>query len=279
MSAMPDDAHGPRPLASGDGLAWGELGAPGPRLPIVLLHGFAGGALLWGEVAAAAKARPLVALDLPGHGGAPLPEGLDFEAAADLVVRRLDALGIARAGIAGYSLGGRIALSLAIRHPSRVRGLVLCGAHPGLDDTARAERRATDAAWSALLRARGVDAFAALWDAQPLFATRAAQGDELRERLARARERHDAATLARAMDAFSLAAMPDYRSRLATLRIPVIALAGDSDAKFLALAREMAALLPSVRVDVVEGAGHDLLSERPGRVALALDSLQEAMTP
>lgn len=279
MSAMPDDAHGPGPLAGDSGRAWGELGAPGPRLPLVLLHGFAGDALLWGEVAAAAKARPLVALDLPGHGGAPLPEGLDFEAAADLVIRRLDALGLASAGIAGYSLGGRIALSLAIRHPGRVRGLVLCGAHPGLDDAARDERRAADARWSALVRERGVLAFAARWDAQPLFATRAALGDAPRERLSRARDRHDAAALAHAMDVFSLAAMPDYRSRLAMLRIPVIALAGADDAKFLALAREMAALLPSARVDVVEGAGHDLLSERPGRVALALDSLQEAMTP
>ncbi len=279
MSAMPDDVHGPRPLAGETGLAWGEFGAPSPRLPLVLLHGFAGDARLWGDVAVAAKARPLVALDLPGHGGAPLPEGLDFEAAADLVIHRLDALGIARAGFAGYSQGGRIALSLAIRHPGRVRGIVLCGAHPGLDDATRAERRSADAAWSALLRTEGVLAFAARWDAQPLFATRAALGDALRERLARVRERHDAAALARALDAFSLAAMPDYRGRLAALSIPVVLLAGATDAKFLALAREMAALLPSVRVDVVEGAGHDLLSERPGRVALALDSLQEAMTP
>ena len=69
-----------------------------------------------------------VLVDHPGHGGSPPPAGpLTIEALADGVVAELDRLGIGRAHVVGLSIGGAMAMSLAVRHPERVgRMALLC---------------------------------------------------------------------------------------------------------------------------------------------------------
>ena len=100
---------------------------------------------------------------------------------------RLEALAPERFTLAGYSMGGRLALALALRIPQRVRRLVLVSASPGLaDDGERAARRAADEALADRIEAIGVEAFAREWAAQPLFAGQppevaaAAHADRLR---------------------------------------------------------------------------------------------------
>jgi pimeloyl-ACP methyl ester carboxylesterase len=105
--------------------------------PLVLLHGTGASLHTWdGWVAAMKSHRRLVRLDLPGYGlTGPAPDG-DYrpERYARTVAAVMDQLGIPRADIAGNSLGGRIALVLALDHPGRVRKLVLLDAG-GFADT------------------------------------------------------------------------------------------------------------------------------------------------
>ncbi len=71
--------------------------------------------------------RNVLAVDLPGHGrseGPPLPS---IEAMADWVIALMDAAGVAKAAIAGHSMGALIALECAARHPGRVTGIALIG--------------------------------------------------------------------------------------------------------------------------------------------------------
>lgn len=102
---------------------------PGGRMPLLLIHG--GGTdnagISWFRLLEPlGRERDVIALDLPGFGGsidAP-PAGGPRELAA-VAVRALDALGIRRAVVAGVSMGGDVALNLALEHPERVAGLVL----------------------------------------------------------------------------------------------------------------------------------------------------------
>ncbi len=92
------------------------------RDPAVLfLHGFMGSSRDWSDVIAALEERfRCVAVDLPGHGaslGLPYPGSYTIEGAARSVLRLLDELGIASPALVGYSMGGRLALYLALRHP------------------------------------------------------------------------------------------------------------------------------------------------------------------
>ena len=111
-------------VAGGVRLQVAEAGR-GPAL--VLLHGLAASHAIWAEVAPALGAGwRVIAPDLAGHGESAKPDA-PYTVAwhADLVRALLDALDVGDAVVAGNSLGGRIAVELAVRHPARVRAAVL----------------------------------------------------------------------------------------------------------------------------------------------------------
>ncbi|MGO1972345.1 MAG: alpha/beta fold hydrolase [Propionibacteriaceae bacterium] len=85
----------------------------------------------------------IVAMDARGHGDSSDLAGdrLSFDAFADDVVALLDHLDVPRAVVGGISMGAAVALNLALRHPDRIRGLVLC--RPAWLDTAQAESNTT----------------------------------------------------------------------------------------------------------------------------------------
>ena len=95
--------------------------------PLVLLHGGLGAIEMFGEVLPLlARGRQVVAVDLQAHGRtADVDRPLSFESMADDVAALIEHLGFDRADVMGYSLGGVVALQAAIRHPERVRKLVV----------------------------------------------------------------------------------------------------------------------------------------------------------
>jgi len=236
---------------------------------IVLLHGFTQTGRSWDPVVTALGERyRALAPDLRGHGAAGARRPVSFAAIADDVL----ALAPPRFALAGYSMGGRIALDLALRDggraQERIERLTLIGASPGIADAGeRAARRAADEALAEEIERGGVEAFARRWAAQPLFAgqplavARAARAERLR---------NDAAGLAASLRGVGTGAMEPLWERLGELRIPVALIAGEHDAKFRALAERMAQRIPGATVHVVEGAGHAAQLERPQQVAALL---------
>jgi pimeloyl-ACP methyl ester carboxylesterase/putative sterol carrier protein len=95
---------------------------------VLLIHGLGGAKSSFFDAAAALSRNYRVhALDLPGFGSSSKPATAPYTARwfAETVRETMDALGIARARIAGNSMGGRIAIELGLRHPERVAGLAL----------------------------------------------------------------------------------------------------------------------------------------------------------
>jgi 3-oxoadipate enol-lactonase len=98
--------------------------------PLVLVHGLGGAAANWLALAPLlVPGRRVLVPELPGHGGsAPLAAAPSLNAYADRLALLLERDGGAPAAIAGHSLGGAIAVRLAIRRPAAVSALVLAGA-------------------------------------------------------------------------------------------------------------------------------------------------------
>lgn len=98
--------------------------------PVLLVHGLGGAAVNWVEIAPAlARRRRVLCPDLPGHGGsAPLSSPLSLAAYADCVALLAEREGMLPAPVVGHSLGGVVALWMAIRRSESVRGIVLAGA-------------------------------------------------------------------------------------------------------------------------------------------------------
>ncbi len=243
----------------------------GAGQPLVLLHGFLGdGAAMDGFVAALGSGYETIAPDLPGHGrAADRVAAVDgFNACLDDLAATLDAAGHASAHWLGYSMGARIALAFALRHPARVRSLVLIAGRAGIADPAeRATRLSADAALAARIEAIGMASFAAEWLAQPLFATLAQLGSERLAAERAARARHDPATIAAALRALGPAAQPALHDRLGELAMPVLMIAGALDAPFVAHARALATAIPQAELALVAGAGHAVHSEQPAACA------------
>jgi 2-succinyl-6-hydroxy-2,4-cyclohexadiene-1-carboxylate synthase len=232
---------------------------------LVLLHGFTQIGASWAPLASAVAERYTpIAPDLPGHGGASNLRKVDLDAALSLV---LDAAP-PRFALAGYSMGGRIALQLALAAPDRVSRLALIGATAGIESgVERAERRRSDARWTEVLEREGIDAFAERWAAQPLFA---GQPAEVRDAADAARRAQRPAGLAAALRGLGTGVLPAVWDRLGELGMPVTLIVGERDAKFRALAERMAAAIPDARLVVVPGAGHAVHLEAPEAVAAAL---------
>lgn len=233
---------------------------------LLALHGFAGTGRSWDAVLAALPAqtyRPL-APDLPGHGTAARVRPVTWDTCVAWVLAHAPQ----RFVLAGYSMGGRLALHVALAAPERVDRLVLVATTAGIDDgTERAARAASDAALADWAQAHDITAFADRWCAQPMFA------QDPPPVAARAREdilRNEPSGLAAALRGIGTGTMAPLWGRLGELGMPALVLAGARDTKFVALGRRLAAGLPDARAIVVPGAGHGLLREAPHAVAAAL---------
>ena len=233
---------------------------------IVMLHGFGGTHRAWdGVVAALDPERYLpLALDLPGHGAAADHERpITF---ADCVAQVL-ALAPERFVLCGYSLGGRIALHVALAAPARVSRLVLVSCSAGVEDAGeRAGRRAADKQLARQLEQDPFEEFIERWRAQPLFA---ADPPEV-GRLARADQRRNQPNaLAAVLRGIGTGEMPPFWGRLEELAMPTVVVVGDRDAKFLELGHRMVGMISSATLVKLPG-GHDLPRENPVALALAV---------
>ena len=233
---------------------------------LLALHGFTGSPRSWDFLPNAPSERRFVPA-LVGHRGASADrEVVDFESEVDRLARfSADAPSL---HVVGYSLGARLALGFALRHPARVSRLTLISGHPGLaSDAERSERRAADERWCELLQTRGLVAFVDAWQAQPLWSTQACLDRSVLERKRSERLSQDPAGLIRSLRVTGLAQMPNYREALAELRVPVTCIAGGLDAKFRVLAEQVAKTIAHAELLIADGAGHDLLLERPELIA------------
>ncbi|MBN2307992.1 MAG: 2-succinyl-6-hydroxy-2,4-cyclohexadiene-1-carboxylate synthase [Candidatus Hydrogenedentes bacterium] len=241
---------------------------------IVFLHGFMGRGSDWDAMAAElAPSHASLLVDLPGHGRTRIGPGArvpDFETTCAALDRLVAGLEMARHAVVGYSMGGRLALYWALRHPGGIERLVLESASPGLrGEGERAARRAEDERRAIELETGDFEAFLRRWYAMPLFASLARDPERLEGVIARRLE-NDPAQLAASLRAAGTGRQPSLWNELGGLSMPALLLAGEEDAKFQGIASAMAAACPAARAEVVAGCGHNIHLEQPGAFAQRL---------
>jgi 2-succinyl-6-hydroxy-2,4-cyclohexadiene-1-carboxylate synthase len=242
--------------------------------PVALLHGFAQTRRCWGPLAdVLAGTHRTILLDAPGHGGSPLA-GADLPCGAAAVAATLRDAAATPAHVLGYSMGGRLALQVALDHPSAVRSLVLLGATPGIEDPAeRAARRDRDAALAARIERIGVARFCQEWLAQDLFSDLPVWA-----RFEPERRENRADALAASLRAAGTGSMEPLWARLGELSVPVLCVTGARDERFTATAARMvAAIGPNARAVVVPGAGHAAHLVAPDQVATAVSAFLDEL--
>lgn len=247
---------------------------------VLLLHGFTGSSVTWTPFLNAWPAFTTIAVDLLGHGHSDCPsdpQRYRMEYCVEDLKALLDHLGIRRAAVLGYSMGGRVALRLALQAPERLWALVLESASPGIADASERERRVqSDIALASCIERDGLEAFVDRWQALPLFATQARLPAEGREALRCQRLRNNQQGLADSLRGMGAGQQMPVLPRLHTVQTPVLLLAGALDAKYCHLARQMAAALPCKRLTVIPASGHAVHLEQPAVFASAVRAFLEA---
>ncbi len=249
---------------------------PVTGMPVVLLHGFTGSARAMDPLAERLAARlsaRVICPDLVGHGQSEVPDDLDLyrvEAMAEQVAGLAGALDCETFHLVGYSMGGRVALALGCTAPQRLRSLTLIGATAGIaDPDQRRRREQADRARAERITA-DLATFVDEWMADPLFAGQAALGEAHLGAARAQRLVSNPQGLARSLIAGGSGAMEPLHERLAHCHKPTLLVVGANDAKFCAMAEQLAAALPSAALARIDGAGHAAHIEQPEATAAAI---------
>jgi 2-succinyl-6-hydroxy-2,4-cyclohexadiene-1-carboxylate synthase len=233
-------------------------------LKLLLLHGFTATGASWDAVRRHVDAGLYEpeAPDLRGHGSRAEVTPATIDACvADLRQSEPYAL-------AGYSMGGRLALHLALAQPDLVKKLVLVSTTAGLEsEQDRRDRREADADIADGIEQAGLEAFARSWAAQPLFAE---QPPEIVAATHRDRLRNTPAGLAASLRGMGTGTMEPVWDRLHELTMPATVIVGERDAKFREIGERLAQELPRADLVVVPHVGHSVHLEAPEAVAHAI---------
>jgi 2-succinyl-6-hydroxy-2,4-cyclohexadiene-1-carboxylate synthase len=236
---------------------------------LVLLHGFTQTGRSWDAVREALGSQRYTAHapDLRGHGDAAGARPITFDAiTADVL-----ALDEGPFALAGYSMGGRIALHVALTAPARVARLVLVSTTAGLeDDRMRAERRAADDALAGRIETQPIEDVATSWGEHALFS---GQSPQVRAVAHADRLRNDPAALAASLRGVGTGVMAPLWGRLGELAMPVDVVVGARDERFVEIGRRLADRISGARLTVLPAAGHALPLEAPDALASVLNGV------
>ncbi|HAW47416.1 MAG TPA: alpha/beta hydrolase [Roseovarius sp.] len=241
-------------LTSRTGLSYRRAGR---GAPLVLVHGYLGGAGQWqGEIDRFADRFDVIAPDLPGFAGsAALPPANRIADFAATVVALLDELGLGRITLLGHSMGGMIVQELAATHPARIGRLVLYGTGPLGAMPDRFELLETSRA--SICRdgvARTIRRIGATWFREG----KAASGFEIVATLGAQASEPAALAGLDAMDRW------DGRGALDRLTMPTLVLWGDRDKSYRwPQVETLWQGLPDAALAVIPGTAHAVHLEKP----------------
>ncbi|WP_211829088.1 2-succinyl-6-hydroxy-2,4-cyclohexadiene-1-carboxylate synthase [Kistimonas asteriae] len=261
-----------------------------PRNPaLVMLHGFLGNTEDWSPVVSLLKQQFFcVAVDLPGHGGsAAVDAGSGFDDCCAQIDTTLKNIGIHSFWLAGYSLGGRVAMhyaccyqsdqSVSCEHPDTVQlsGLIVESAHPGLKhEPERQARKEHDHHWAERFRCEPLDVVLYDWYRQPVFACLSQDDQQI---MVDQRRNNKGRTLADMLEATSLSRQACFHDALCRLPFPVLYICGDRDLKFQAIGQQFSEC-PTMTVHLQEQAGHNVHHACPTAYADTILSFYSSMT-
>lgn len=238
-----------------------DIGNKADTVPLMLLHGFTGDGTTWSALCHRLKTKKrLIVPHIIGHGKTASPSnGTTFkmERVAKHLVQLLNVLHIEKIDILGYSMGGRLALTFAVKYPERVRKLILESASPGLKTEAeRLERRQKDEQLAQFILEKGIPAFVDYWEAIPLFQTQRSLPEVVQYEIRQQRMQNNPVGLANSLRFMGTGAQPSHWDKLSSLSMDVLLITGEQDEKFCFIAEEMMGQIAKGQHVVVSGCGH-----------------------
>ncbi|MBH8552554.1 2-succinyl-6-hydroxy-2,4-cyclohexadiene-1-carboxylate synthase [Nostocaceae cyanobacterium CENA357] len=236
-----------------------------PKKPLIMfLHGFMGNINEFDEaIKLLDDDFSYLILDLPGHGKTQVIGGDEYYTmvnTAHALINLLDELNISKCFLVGYSMGGRLALYLALNFPERFYKVVLESASPGLVTAAeRLERVKRDAQIARKLKRSSAknDFFTFLlnWYNQPIFGSikNHPQFDQMLE----IRLQNNPIELAKSLQFMGTGSQPALWGKFTENTQPLLLIVGEYDQKFIKINTEMAKKCEVANLKIIDDSGHN----------------------
>ena len=228
--------------------------------PVILfLHGFMGSCKDFEEVTnLLTEDFCCLLIDLPGHGKTEVKCDLDYQMpeVAIAIVALLKQLTIERCFLVGYSMGGRLALYLAVFFPQYFDKAILESASPGLEKKIDRNNRIKQDLQIANRLNKDFNLFLQQWYANPLFSS-FVKHPNYQQAIA-ARLQNNPNSLSKSLKYMGLGTQPSLWKYLESIQLPILLIVGKLDTKFVAINQRISSLSPQFQIEIVENTDHNV---------------------
>ncbi len=238
------------------------------NIPVVFLHGFTGNANEW-EFIFDELPNPFfaIAIDLVGHGKSDSPSKEEYyseEFQIDLLNEILAKLKIDNCVLMGYSMGGRLAISFALKYPSKINALILESTTAGIEDLElRKARVKSDSELADRILNDGINKFTDHWLSLPLFENLSNLGDEIISAIRKNKLKNNPIGLSNSLKGFGTGIIKSKWNELKSINFNTLLLTGELDNKFSHLNERMNSQIPNSVHKIIQECGHNTHLEKP----------------
>jgi len=235
---------------------------------LVFLHGFTGSSNDWNTIIPSIKSEfSSAAIDLTGHGKSDSPANINYYTIESLVKQVYDVINhISKNKIimVGYSMGGRAALSFAVKYPEMIEALILESSTAGIkDETLKDERVKKDEELANYIETHSIEEFVDHWMNLELFNTQRRFSNKKREQIRELKLRNSKTGLANTLRGLSTGKMTPLFDELKNIKARTLLITGELDTKFTEINSEMVKLFPNAEHKIIKNAGHNTHLEEP----------------
>ncbi len=234
--------------------------------PLLFLHGFLGCSSDWKFIAIElASYFHCISIDLPGHGISEVNNFRDsysIENTSRYIVNLLQTNKLEKCNLLGYSMGGRIALYLAVHYPKYFDKIIIESAQPGIEnELERNQRIDHDTQISQRLKSIPVSKFLEFWYSQPIFKT--LKKHKNFANLIQSRLNNNPQKLAKSIIEIGAGAQPSLWEDLGKIENACLLIAGEFDTKYQTIFSKMYKEIYSSKFVVIKNSGHNTHYENP----------------
>jgi 2-succinyl-6-hydroxy-2,4-cyclohexadiene-1-carboxylate synthase len=250
---------------------------------LFLIHGFTGSAKDWLEppLSGHSICEQLddrfnkIAVDLIGHGKSESPQSAN-QYSSDSISAQIDGVITTftqkKVILAGYSMGGRAALTFAVNNPGKLKGLILESSSAGIKKHSERKIRVdSDEKLAEFILQNDINTFLTKWMDQELFGTLKRFANSKLEELKKARLHNKPIALASTLRSFGLGVMPFLGDNLGNLNFPVLLLTGQLDSRFTRINAHLQKQFPNAKHSVIQNSGHNIHLEEPKKFINAIN--------
>lgn len=240
----------------------------GEGFPLLMLHGFTGDSASWKVFESQLNSHSkVIAIDIIGHGKSDSPAEetrYDIESVASDINKLLEELGIEQIDILGYSMGGRLGITFAVKYPKKVRRIVLESSSPGLEtEEERKARRIQDENLALQIQKDGIYEFVNFWENIPLFRSQKKLPENIHNAIRKQRLNNSKLGLMNSLRGMGTGAQPSWWEELENLNMPILFITGSMDEKFCLIAEKMMKRVKNGHWVSVADCGHAIHVEKP----------------